>query len=152
MNYYMIRGGIAASCLMLLILLFVACDLETSDNGKLDGYWHLESVDTLGGGSRDLSRSRMFWAFQKDLLLLTDRDFVHPQCLMRFRQGEGVLKLTEPYLYDRESSEGDRPLLVPDLLIPFGVNSVSETFSVERLTGSRMVLCTDRLRLAFTKF
>ena len=34
----------------------VACDVETSDNGRLDGYWHLTGVDTLAtSGHRDVS-------------------------------------------------------------------------------------------------
>ncbi|PTL34243.1 hypothetical protein C7120_06815 [Prevotella sp. oral taxon 376] len=148
----MIKGGFAASCLLVFILSFTACDLETSGNGKLDGFWHLESIDTINGGFNDLSQRRLFWAFQAKLLELTDRDGLHPQCLMRFEQGGGVLKLSDPYLYDREGGEGDHPLTGPDYLVPFGVNGVSENFTIEKLTGSKMILNSGKLRLYFTKF
>lgn len=43
-------------------LLLTSCDIETSDNGDLDGYWHLVRVDTLATGvSSDLSETRVFW-------------------------------------------------------------------------------------------
>ena len=29
------------------LLLFCSCDIESSKNGDLDGFWHLERVDTI---------------------------------------------------------------------------------------------------------
>ena len=29
-----------------LALVMSSCEMETTDNGDLDGFWHLESVDT----------------------------------------------------------------------------------------------------------
>ena len=53
-----------SSCLM-------SCDLETSDNGKLDGFWHLERIDTLATGrALDMSGEKVFWSFQVNLLQL----------------------------------------------------------------------------------
>ena len=37
---------------MLVLCFQSACTLETSDNGDLDGYWHLEQVDTLATGGK----------------------------------------------------------------------------------------------------
>lgn len=34
-----------------VLLMFAACDIHTSDNGDLDGYWQLRSVDTLSTGA-----------------------------------------------------------------------------------------------------
>ena len=49
-----------------------SCEMETSDNGDLDGFWHLESVDTLStGGSCDLSEKRVFWGVQHKLISIT---------------------------------------------------------------------------------
>ena len=30
-----------------MLLMLAACDIHTSNNGDLDGYWQLSSVDTL---------------------------------------------------------------------------------------------------------
>ena len=50
--------SIMALSAIALSMLFTACgiDFEGSDNGKLDGFWHLEKVDTLAtGGVTDYS-------------------------------------------------------------------------------------------------
>ena len=36
-----------------------SCEIETSHNGDLDGFWHLTGVDTLAtGGKRDLAHAK----------------------------------------------------------------------------------------------
>ena len=46
-------------------LTLASCELETSDNGKFDGFWHLERVDTLATGrSLNLQQKRIFWGVQ----------------------------------------------------------------------------------------
>ena len=47
--------------LMLCSALLNSCEVDSSDNGDLDGFWHLESVDTLATGGRcDYSNQRVF--------------------------------------------------------------------------------------------
>ena len=36
--------------IFIVLMMFAACDIHTSDNGDLDGYWQLRSVDTLSTG------------------------------------------------------------------------------------------------------
>ena len=58
----------------MLSLTLGGCSIEMSDNGELDGYWHLERVDTLStGGVCDLSGQLRFWAVQAKMLALMDR-------------------------------------------------------------------------------
>ena len=44
--------SIKALSAIAISMLLTACgiDFEGSDNGKLDGFWHLEKVDTLATG------------------------------------------------------------------------------------------------------
>ena len=36
-----------------------ACEIESHDNGKIDGFWHLEHIDTLAtGGTLDVSNEK----------------------------------------------------------------------------------------------
>ena len=130
-----------------VLLSMSSCDLETSGNGKLDGFWHLERVDTLlTGGVCDMSELRVFWAFQHHLLELNG----YVTCLCRFSHSDGSLVISSPYRYDRE--QGDEPLTDVELLLPYGINNLEERFTVERLSSSQLVLTTEQLRLIFTKF
>ena len=52
-----------------MIAAMTSCTIESSDNGKLDGFWHMEQVDTLAtGGTQDLSDSLMFWCIDTKLI------------------------------------------------------------------------------------
>lgn len=127
-----------------------SCTIETSDNGDLDGFWHLTSVDTLStGGVRDMSEELIFWSVQVNLLNTVDRQGSAGSYFFRFERGESTLRLYSPCLDDRMS--GDPEVTSPEVLQPFGVNAIDETFNVERLTNSRMTLSSDELRLSFVK-
>ena len=92
--------------LLLMVALFSlsACEIETHDNGKLDGFWHLEKVDTIAtGGVCNMSQQKAFWSD-------------------------------------------------PTVLQPFGISNVNDNFEVMQLTGSKMMLKSETLRLVFRKF
>lgn len=148
MNHrHTIRNMAAAT---LVATMATACDLETSDNGHLDGYWHLNRVDTLAtGGSKDMADDKVFWAVQAHLLNTVDHGGSAGSYLFRFDHSGDSLRLYDPYKDDRMN--GDPKVETPDELRPFGVNATDETFGVQTLTGSRMVLSTDKLRLTFNK-
>lgn len=147
---------------MIIAALAVAsCDIETSDNGKLDGYWHLERVDTLAtGGSADYSSQLAFWGTQYHLIALRDLGQTgHKRFYLRFQQTADSLNITEAYEdhwhEDNQNDEvgGDIPVeAVSDDLRFYGINNLPEGFAKERLDGSRMVLRSKTLRLTFRKF
>jgi len=131
-------------------LLFSSCEIDTSNNGKLDGYWHLNSIDTLTtGGTLDLSEETRFWAIQMNWLNTVDRGGKAGNFIFRFEHNDGTLRLYDPRRNAR--LEGDPEVVSADVLHPFGVNSLDETFNVEKLSGSSMTLSTDKLRLHFKK-
>ena len=131
------------------ICLLTACDLETSDNGDLDGFWHLVQVDTIGtGGTRDLSRQRLFWACQVRLVEFSDKDGRLPSFLLHFEHGGGRLRLYDVRVFDNQT---DSLLQDSTLLAPYGMNALEESYGVERLSGSRMTLNNGTLRLKFRK-
>lgn len=133
-----------------LTISFPSCEIETSNNGKLDGYWHLNSVDTLStGGTLDLSEETRFWAIQTDLLNVVDRGGTAGNFMFRFEHKDGKLRLYDPH--KNAKLEGDPAVESADSLNPFGVNALDETFNVETLSNSRMILSTDTLCLHFNK-
>jgi hypothetical protein len=151
MMNYKIKDNLLGGCLLLFTLLLTACDLETSGNGKLDGYWHLEQIDSISTGSvNNLSQKRLFWAFQAKLLEFTDKDNVNATYLVRFSHSADSLILSEPYRFDREN--GDEVLTDAAVLKPYGMNALKETFKIEKLSSSKMILSNSSYRLYFTKF
>lgn len=146
-----VKGFFAAfAAVVAIAMASVSCEIETSDNGDLDGYWHLNRVDTLStGGVCDMSEKLMFWAVQVKLLNTFDRSGQSGSYMFRFEHKDGNLRLYDPHKDDRMS--GDPKVESPEELTPFGVNSLDETFKIERLSGSRMVLSNDKLRLSFNK-
>ena len=142
-------------CLYMAVSAFVAvmmasCELNTSDNGDLDGMWRLAQVDTLAtSGVNRMEGEKKYWMFQYKLLQLEDKAGTMGSVLMRFEQNNGTLRVYDPYWYDRE--DGDRPLDDPSQMAPYGVNALEETFTIEVLDGGRMVLSNGTLRLSFRK-
>lgn len=135
-----------------LVFSFTSCELETSGNGDLDGFWHLVQVDTLQtGGVKDTSKDLFFWSFQVNLLQLSDRSYQIPIYMARFNHENGQLKVTQPCLYNRD--EGNEMVTEENVkdISPYGLNALEETFRVEELSGSKMTLSNGTLRLYFKK-
>lgn len=132
------------------LISLTGCTLETSGNGDLDGNWHLLSIETIAtGDTADLSDDLYFWAFQGKLLQLSDYANGAPVYLMRFNHDGETLTLTDPYLYNRE--EGDMAMEDVSTMAVFGISDATEIFTIEELSGSRMVLNNGALRLRFRK-
>ena len=127
-----------------------ACEIESHNNGKLDGFWHLEYIDTLAtGGTRDLSNEKLFWSVQARLLEVSNRS-KGSKFIFSFRHADGSLYLSDPLVSNR--SEGDIVVEDASVLAPYGINSLEETFAVEALDGSKMILRSETLRLKLKKF
>lgn len=137
-----------------------SCEMETSDNGDLDGFWHLESVDTLStGGVKDYSNQHIFWAVEHKLISISDQETFKGfrGYWARFNQTGDSLILTTFYEnnwhQDQGSNGGDIPVVeINDTLRRCGINNLVERYRKEKLNGSKMILTTKDLRLNFKKF
>ena len=144
------KRGIFFLCVSLLFV-FSSCELETSSHGDLYGMWHLERIDSLSSSAQlSMRDALLFWSFQGKLLELDDKSGEHRSVLLRFEERSDALRVYEPYLYNRE--EGDEPLSDAGYLRVFGIQDLEETFSIEELGGSRLVLRSNLLRLHLRRF
>ena len=140
-----------------VVALLASCglvDIEHSENGKLDGYWHLVQVDTLStGGSLDLRQERFFWIVQGTVFQLFSPDLsdgLGQRFVSHFTYENERLSFQQFY-HDRRE-EGDPILDRVDLLQPFGINKLAgESFNIEELSGGDMTLSGEELRLVFKK-
>ena len=138
------------SILFAFILCLSACELETSHNGKLDGWWLLTAVDTLQtGGHANVEAQQCTWAFQGRLLELRDVPGQLGDYLLSFAQYGDDLLLSHPYLSARDS--GDIAVQTPQPLHPYGIQTLSEQFSITTIDRRRMVLTSASLCLYFRK-
>ncbi len=133
--------------------LAASCTIEHIDNGDLDGFWHFEEMDTLStGGVLDLTEQTLFWAFQARLM---HTQGAAAEYYFRFSHEGNVLVVYEPYAdhgHQDKADGGDIPVEDASVLGVYGIQSLADTFHVDRLTGSEMVLSTAAHRLRFTKF
>ena len=158
MNQQIIKSLLAVLATPLLL---VSCNVETSDNGPLDGFWHLERIDTLAtGGTTDYHKGYVFWGVQKDLMYIKDSSNGSVGAYyLRFNQTHDSLHITKIYLdhghEDNPNHEqgGDIPVeAIDNNLRQLGINALPEHLKKEALNANRVILSTEKLRLKFKKF
>ena len=139
--------------ILTLCLLVVSCELETSGNKELDGYWQMDQVDTLStGGVADTREALVFWGVQGKLLQIRYSEngtFLGEGLLFRFNQDDKHLTLFSPVIH--HLYETDEPIDDVEILKPFGIFNLEETFDIEELDDKEMVLTNDVLRLHFRR-
>lgn len=152
------KGLLKTIIATLAIVSLASCEIETSDNGDFDGFWHLERVDTLAtGGTCDLSKKRVFWGVQYKLISVYDTDkegtFGY---YLRFTQTRDKIVTKSPYKnnwhQDNGEDGGDIQVDDPTQLAPYGINNLEEEFVKEKLNGGQMILRSKTLRLKFKRF
>jgi hypothetical protein len=138
----------------MLSVMLVSCELETSGNKELDGYWQMSQVDTLStGGVADTREALVYWGVQGKLLQIRFSEngkFLGEGLLFRFNRDNGMLTLSSPILH--HLYETDEPISDVELLKPFGIFNLEEVFSIEELNDDVMVLASDTLRLHFRRY
>lgn len=124
--------------------------LEHSQNGELDGYWKLTTIDTLAtGGQKSVSEQSLFMAVQGKIMMLNDRNN-GDEYVFQFNHADGHLKIFDARQSNR--GKGDPLLTDPEGLRPFGFNNLEEDFTVEKLSSGKLIVNDGTLRLHFIKF
>jgi len=133
-----------------LCVAFSSCDMETSDNGKLDGLWQLTTIDTLSTGCKaDVRENGISWAFQGKLLEVRSSDGQR-DVIYRFNHTEGNLQLSAPYISKRE--EGDIKVEDLERVRIYGISQLEPTYRVVQLEKNWMCLEDGVLILSFRKY
>jgi len=141
------RSLIYILSVVVALLVFQSCELETSDNGDLDGNWQLMQVDTIAtGGSCNVKERQLFYAVQVRLLCLSAYNTdAESNLFFHFEHTADSLKL--------QSASSDGHVMYPvSMLRPYGINKEQEAFKIMLLNSDRMQLRSDSLLLSFRKF
>lgn len=140
--------------ILILGVLFVSCELETSGNDELDGYWQMSQVDTLStGGVADTREALVYWGIQGKLLQIRfseNRKYLGEGFMFRFNREDDVLTLSSPILHHLYKT--DEPINDVEVLKPYGIFDLEEAFDIEELNDHHMVLTNDVLRLHFRRY
>ena len=134
-------------------MMLVSCEIETSGNGELDGYWQMSQVDTLAtGGVADTRESFIYWGIQGKLLQIRSENDVYLSegLLFRFENNNSILTLSSPFVH--HLYETDEPIDDVEILKPFGIYRLEEKFAIEQLDDKCMVLTNDVVRLHFRRY
>lgn len=146
--------------LLTAMLTATSCE-KMSDNGKLDGMWHLQQIcsrpqDAASAGyteHHDVREAGIYWSFQLQLLHIKSKAFLNgetAETMCRFDYTDSRLDITSTYIHYR-----DRDILITDAqterLAPLGIRGNATSFRIERLTDHHMVLCSDQDSLVFQK-
>ena len=140
--------------ILTLCMLIVSCELETSGNKELDGYWQMNQVDTLStGGVADTREAMVFWGVQGKLLQIRfpeSGSFLGEGLLFRFNKDDKNLTLSSPVIH--HLYETDEPIEDVEILKPFGIFNLEDVFTIETLDDKEMVLTNNLLRLHFRRY
>lgn len=129
-----------------------ACEFHTGDNGDLDGFWHLESIEDLQTGEvRYVGDEKLFWSYEVSLMYLQGAST--GAFYLRFLHADNTLTIYEPRESVWHNGEEGNPLVTDaSVLLPYGITALEESFQVEKLNGGTMILCSEVYRLKFEKF
>lgn len=137
--------------IILSCLILTACELETPNNGKLDGNWQLRQIDTLATrGTCDMSYSYIYWAVESHLLQVRDIDNKNQKILFRFEKQGDELMIHSPHFV--QTKDELIPLKNDSLLTPLGIVGIKDTFLIEKLNHEHLILRNQRYQLHFRRY
>lgn len=133
-------------------LLLMGCELHSSDNGDLDGFWQLCQVESMATGEvTDMRESQQNWSVQGDLLVVRYKYSTNvPEVIFRFRHEGNLLTIYDPYISNRD--EGDVKIEDETLLYELNIYHLEEKYVVLELDGDRMTLESEDVRLYFRRY
>lgn len=126
--------------LTLGMLLATSCRRST-DNGKIDGLWRIDTIEYTGENPRTINPDNLFFAAQLELFQLCAPSPVSKAtAMMTYSEKEGTLGLEFP----------DNP--EPTLLMKFGIPSNPCVLRVEHISSKHLVLKTSGTVISCTHY
>ena len=130
-------------------LLMMACDIERSDNGDLDGLWQMTTKENLTTRQvNDMRDDNVSWAFQGGLVQMNSLAML--EVTAQFNYANDTISIYNLNHFDH--SEGDRRIEDVSEVKAFGIYRLSEKYRVVELNGKSLLLQNDSVRLNFRKY
>lgn len=140
--------------LVLASVLFTSCEMNSSDNGKLDNIWYLVKLDSISNGKKaiDYRSQHIFWSFQGSLMQTNCVDSMNQFIMYRFDATDKQLIVKSPFIYDRVDDDQQITDETVHMIKLYGINAITDTFQIEKLNSTTMILRDDSLRLYFDRW
>ena len=145
-----------------ILVTFTNCENKWPDNGDLDGMWQLMSVEQ-DAIVTDKKADKVYWSIRSNLVQFNDTKGT--RLYSHFTRKEGSLILTDLCTPSAHEKEGDNDEWITydnrDILVPFGIQAdpdplhperLTQTFHIDKLTSSTLILSTPTYTLHFRKF
>ena len=123
-------------------------------HGDLDGFWQVQSIENKESGEITYCNGDIYYSFQRDLVLASYVSPTIPQGLIKnnyiahFTQENDSIYMTDFRIYlDREGKQA--PL---SELEKFGLHNTFNTFGIEKLSRSSLILNSDKARIVLQKY
>lgn len=136
---------------IIISCLLISCELEVLDKGDIDGHWQLRQIDTLAtGGTCDMSYSNIYWAVESNILQVRYIDNSNLKILFRYeKQGDELMIHTPFHVITKDELE---PVEDAELLTPFGIIGTKDSFHIEKLSHSNLVMKNENYQLYFRRY
>ena len=140
--------------ILLLVVMFTSSCESYHIHGDLDGFWQATSIENKESGEITYCNGDIYYSFQRDLVLASYVSLTIPQGLIKnnyiahFTQENDSIYMTDFRIYlDREGKQA--PL---SELEKFGLLNTFNTFGIEKLSRSSLILNSDKARIVLQKY
>lgn len=139
--------------LFTLALSLFSCENKWPINGYLDGQWQLMTIDH-NGNQTNKKGEKIYWNFQLHMLML---NVSNTNYFAHFEHSNDSIRLCDiSFSSANEKKEDDNIRMsgeeIKDILSPYGIDVVDESYKVESLSDETMILSNNGKVLTFRKF
>jgi hypothetical protein len=150
--------------ILTLLLFFCSCENKWPDNGDLDGMWQLMTIER-NDSLKQVKQDKLYWSIRSNLVQLScidgDKKYSH------FRKLGSTLTLYDLCYYSNNATaEDNNEWIMPadaHVLARWGIEPYAatenymngplmQTFRIENLSSSKMILKAENYKLIFRKF
>lgn len=138
----LLAGVLAASCESYQI------------NGNLDGFWQVKSIENKQTGEVTQCKGDIYYSFQRELVLISHVSSSIPTGQVKenyiayFSHEQDSIIMTDFRIYiDKNAPQAPIPKLEK-----FGLYDIYNTFFIEKLNRSSLILNSDKTRIVLTKY
>lgn len=148
------KNHLYRTTILMWALINLSCESHLI-NGDLDGFWQVQTVEHFKKGETIFHNNDAFYAFQRHIVQLTLQTETHvmgqmgPRYHAEFQWKDDSIKFGEFREYDLY---GCTKKVGPDTLRIFGISQEHETFYVENLDKTSLILTSEDARIKLRKY